>query len=375
MEKTKINNTQHELALEYEIRTTATAANVLFGFWSHDIGGNHIGDGCPGTGDPSNYTSSELLLRWVQFGALSPVLRTHCDHCERRPWMFPFHAVELIDAYHLRAALGPYIYSEARAGYDSAVVFVHPMYYDHPINHPEAYSFTHQYMFGDNIISAPISDIVGNTSGVQARKDVWLPPGIWTRWDGSETLAGPIVDTRNYSVAEMPLFVSAGSVLPFKGSGPANVQATSPDLVWVVWTCPSVLTASYTVYEDDGVSLDYLKQPGAQTHASYTLSSGNTTQSLQLSVSPTVGSYSNMPASRAQGLQLRGLAGGVVSTVLVNGLPLPRVQAGASRGWWLETTSSLANGPERTLAVRAGSVAMKDGVVITVAWTSQGPNL
>jgi Glycosyl hydrolases family 31 len=50
--------------LQYQIRQTKTAANVLFGWWSHDIGGFHTGDGCPGDGDPTNTTGAEMLLRW-----------------------------------------------------------------------------------------------------------------------------------------------------------------------------------------------------------------------------------------------------------------------------------------------------------------------
>ena len=53
-------------ALAFETYFTATAANVGFGYWSHDIGG-HI----PGPVAP------ELYTRWIQFGIFSPILRTH----------------------------------------------------------------------------------------------------------------------------------------------------------------------------------------------------------------------------------------------------------------------------------------------------------
>ena len=69
------------------------ASNVLFGWWSHDIGGNHNGGYSgyepkqhrpkpgpyPGDEDPKNHTGSEMLLRWIQFGVFSPILRTHCE--------------------------------------------------------------------------------------------------------------------------------------------------------------------------------------------------------------------------------------------------------------------------------------------------------
>ena len=52
--------------LGYEIEMTPTASNVLFGYWSHDIGGNHNGTADPGDDDPKNVTGGQMLLRWVQ---------------------------------------------------------------------------------------------------------------------------------------------------------------------------------------------------------------------------------------------------------------------------------------------------------------------
>ena len=57
---------QHEVSLYWQVKTTQTAANVLWGYWSHDIGGFHTGKGCPGVSDPKNVTGSELFLRWIQ---------------------------------------------------------------------------------------------------------------------------------------------------------------------------------------------------------------------------------------------------------------------------------------------------------------------
>jgi alpha-glucosidase (family GH31 glycosyl hydrolase) len=71
--------------LQMQVAMTAQASNVLFGYWSHDIGGFHNGTvikgfakGYPymGDEDPSNATQSELYLRWLQFGTFSPIFRT-----------------------------------------------------------------------------------------------------------------------------------------------------------------------------------------------------------------------------------------------------------------------------------------------------------
>lgn len=50
-------------SLAFQPHFTATAANVLYGYWSHDIGGHVHGKVTP-----------ELHAWWVQFGAFSPIL-------------------------------------------------------------------------------------------------------------------------------------------------------------------------------------------------------------------------------------------------------------------------------------------------------------
>ena len=68
--------------LEYEVYMTSRASNVGFGWWSHDMGGfrEHAGFSAhAGFVDRAWHTEApELYLRWLQFGALSPILRMHC---------------------------------------------------------------------------------------------------------------------------------------------------------------------------------------------------------------------------------------------------------------------------------------------------------
>jgi alpha-glucosidase (family GH31 glycosyl hydrolase) len=112
-------------SLAFQPWFTATAANVGYAYWSHDIGGH-----MPGAVDP------ELYTRWVQFGAFSPILRTHTTKnpdSERRIWAYPEPFSSILRAtFQLRYALQPYIYTEARKTYDTGVAFFRPLYYDWP---------------------------------------------------------------------------------------------------------------------------------------------------------------------------------------------------------------------------------------------------
>eukprot|EP00947_MAST-08B_sp_MAST-8B-sp1_P003082 g3082.t1 len=239
--------------LQFEVAMTPKASNVLFGWWSHDIGGNHNGGTTgydkhnntptfgpfPGDEAPNNATGSEMLLRWIQFGVFSPILRTHCEPtCDRYVWHYP-HFNAMRAAMRLRDALVPYIYTAGRAaalapmsagagaegrrggrngggggssggdgggGGDGSgsprpvtmptspgISLVRPLYYAWPTEEHAYGQFSDsQYMFGSDILVAPVavpgansssssSSIgggggSGETTATIANTDIFLPP-------------------------------------------------------------------------------------------------------------------------------------------------------------------------------------------------------
>jgi len=157
-------------SLAFQPWFTATAANVGYAYWSHDIGGH-----MPGAVEP------ELYTRWVQFGAFSPILRTHTTknpETERRVWAYPEPYSSILRAtFQLRYALEPYLYTEARRTYDTGVAFFRPLYYDWP-QEDAAYTSKGEYIFGDQMLVAPVtapadkvSSLTTETVAAQGRVD------------------------------------------------------------------------------------------------------------------------------------------------------------------------------------------------------------
>jgi len=363
---------QHESALAYEVTTAASAANLLVSYLSHDIGGNHLGDGCPGAGIPLNETSSELLLRWVQFGAVSSFFRTHCDKCERRPWMFPFHAAPLADAYRLRGALLPLVYTAAHEASITGLAPVRPLYWAFPES-SEAYAVPfYQYGLTDAIVAAPIVTFTDPPSSAgSVEKTTWVPPGAWSTWDGARVLNGPMNHTRAYNSSEMALFVRAGTLLALQATDAPNVAASSPDLVWTLfppapagWVSGSVGSGSARVWEDEGEGNAYLHGVGAVTNATWSLSPTGT---LSLFVQPAAGAYPGMPVSRGVSLQVRGLPPSAsIDGVTVNGAPVPAGRPGDSVGWWRAPGPFSLVTPVGSLVVSAGRFPLASGAIIAV---------
>jgi len=340
------------LTLDFEVQMTPMAANVLFGYWSHDIGGFHSGNGSPGDGDPKNVTGSELLLRWIQFGAVAPIDRTHCDHCERRIWLFP-HFEWMKQAFVLRNALVPYIYTNARNAFETGVSLVHPMYYANP-NSEEAYSYKTQYMFGQDIIAAPITTVT-NPQSHAVPKAVWLPSGVWVNWNGTKTYQGPIVVNDNYGVQDIPIFVRSGVVIPLQTAASVVSSFANP-IMWTVF--PGANSGRGQIYEDDGNSLDYMSNRYATTNVAYTVS----ISTIMVNISPTSGSFSGMPTSRSHMVQIRDYINNPAS-VKVNGQTIP--PGTGTPGWYISNTYTL-DITQGALVISTGNLPVNSQISVEI---------
>ena len=273
-------------ALAYQPAFTATAANVAYGYWSHDIGG-HLGN------DPD----PELYLRWIQWGIFSPILRTHStksSEIERRIWKYPEQFNAMREAFRLRYALVPYIYSAARKAYETGVAICHPLYYEYPKRN-EAYSFRGEYFFGDDMIVAPVTSKADPVNGL-ASKSIWLPPGDWYEWFSGTTLKGNVTVERKYTVDEIPLFVKAGAVVPLYPKV-SNLQQPIDTLILF---CVPGRNGGAELYDDDGATSAY------REHAAWTsVSQENPGGGRKIiTIAPRRGSYQGMPSKRAYEIRI-----------------------------------------------------------------------
>lgn len=291
-------------SLEYQPYFTNTASNVLYDYWSHDIGGHQAAYRGQGI-DP------ELYVRWMQYGALSPIFRTHSSknpRMNKELWNFTGDAfTALTNAVRLRYTLAPYIYTMARKTYDSGVALCRPLYYDYPA-FQEAYDFSREYQFGDDMLVAPIgAPMVDGASTVR----VWLPPGNdWYEWNTGTLLKGGQVVSRKFSLLEYPIYVKAGAVVPMYPSSVGNLKVNPSQTIIGVF--PGGDRGSASIYEDAGDSKDYDKQY-AVTHVMF-LRSG---RALRVAILPRTGSFAGMDA--VKDYQVKVFGSEMPVSVSVNG--------------------------------------------------------
>lgn len=284
-------------SLDFQPYFNSTASNVLYGYWSHDIGGHHMADRI----DP------ELYIRWMQFGALSPVMRTHSAKSaglKKEVWNFaPEHADILRSTIRQRYALAPYIYTMARKAYDEGISLCRPMYYEWP-EASEAYAFRNQYLFGDDILVAPVT--APGKEGYATVK-VWLPEGKWYEWQTGTMLDGGRTVERTFALDEYPVYVRAGAILPMYGDTVKNLNANDEEILLTLFPGGS---GEFSLYEDNGDDKRYAAE-FARTHLK-SVRNGNL---LTVTVGKRTGAYRGMPAERKFSVKVLASAAPVSVTV------------------------------------------------------------
>lgn len=288
-------------SLDFQPYFNSTASNVLYGYWSHDIGGHQGADSI----------NPELYVRWMQFGALSPVLRSHSTKIaglKKEPWVFDHEVSDILrGVIRQRYSMVPYIYTMARKMYETGVSLCRPMYYDYP-EQEEAYDFRNQYMFGDNMMIAPITTPMKD--GYSEVK-IWLPEGQWYEYPSGRLLQGDQIVTRNFKLDEYPIYMKSGAIIPMYNDKVMNLNRTDEAIILNI--IPGETSSDFILYEDNGDDKNYRTE-----FATTAIHSEKVDSTLTVTVAPRHGVYDGMPLNRSY--QLKVLASSIPKKVKVNGV-------------------------------------------------------
>lgn len=191
-------------------------------------------------------TTPELLIRWMQLGAISPFFRNHYAKGTRNQEVFAFDQVTM-DACRvsldLRYHLIPYIYDLAHED----MPILRPMVLEYP-DDPMCREMTDQCMLGDSLIAAPVM-----TPGVTARA-VYLPKGTWYDYYTGKRYSGGKYVLADAPIERIPLFAKAGAVIPVSDGKPQSTEDIN-DVILEVF--PG--NGRHICYMDDGETLAYQK--------------------------------------------------------------------------------------------------------------------
>ncbi|MGW1886083.1 glycoside hydrolase family 31 protein [Streptomyces sp. NPDC001970] len=183
-------------------------------WWNTDIGGFH-------GGDPDDPAYREVMVRWFQFGALSPLMRLHGFRDPGMPlgpemtggpnevWSYGEETGAILEQYvRLRERLKPYVLKVMREAHEEGLPVMRPLFLEFPQDEL-AWQFEHVYMFGPDLLVAPVLE-----SGARTWM-TYLPAGArWTdAWTG-ETYEGGEIVTVDAPLDRIPLFLRDGASIP-----------------------------------------------------------------------------------------------------------------------------------------------------------------
>lgn len=233
-------------------------------YWNTDIGGfitwNSYRDGVK---DPAY---RELYVRWTQFGAFTPMMRSHGTNTPREIYQFGEKGSWEFDALekyiNLRYMMLPYLYSTAWKVSKNGDTFMRPLFMDFPQD-VQVHDMDNQYMFGRSLLVAPVTEpmYVDQDKNVNLNdiktKQVYLPAGsnwvdFWTgqTWSGGQTVR------KATPIDVMPIYVKAGSILPV---GPKVQYATEQKWDKLEIRVYPGKDGEFVLYEDENDNYNYEK--------------------------------------------------------------------------------------------------------------------
>ena len=265
----------------------------------------------------------ELFVRWMQFGAFSPMMRSHGADIYRELYYFgnPGDPVydALLDAIRLRYRLMPYTYSHAWQVSHHDDSFMRALFMDFK-NDKQTWDNKREFMYGRNLLVCPVLDPlyteekIERTRGkeyptidwtAEKRYDVYLPQGTkWYDYYTNQCYDGGQELSTLAPLAYAPLYVKAGSIIPL---GP-DVQYTNEkpwdNLDIIVYPGAN---GEFTLYEDEGDNYNYEKGLYSTITFKWNDKSG------VLTIDKRQGSFPGMLTQRTFNVKIAGTSGKAIS--------------------------------------------------------------
>ena len=180
-------------------------------WWTTDIGGFHGGN----IHDPKFH---EILVRWFELGTFCPVMRLHGfrepfkqplgttgggkmnSGAENEVWSYGEEVYEICKKYmELRETLRPYVRGLMKEAHEKGTPVMRPLFYDFP-DDPKTWEIEDQYMFGSDILVAPI------LYADERERTLYLPKGSWKHLFTGEVYEGGTTVTVAAPLDQLPVF-------------------------------------------------------------------------------------------------------------------------------------------------------------------------
>jgi alpha-glucosidase (family GH31 glycosyl hydrolase) len=262
--------------LEAQIAVGVNHSLSVGPYWGSDIGGFL----------PNKELTGELYARWFQFGTFCPSFRAHGrTWWTRLPWGWGLDTLGPIEEREspllselnnpaiepickryaeLRYQLLSYNYTLAWQARETGLPFMRALWLHYP-NDARARGLGDEYLWGRDLLVAPVFE-KGATN-----RELYLPQGLWYDWWTSAKQDGGSSIKRPVDLATMPIYVRAGAIIPVDPIRQYTGEKVSGPLTLRIYRGAN---GDYTLYEDDGESLAYLKGDAVLTRLQWNDATG-----------------------------------------------------------------------------------------------------
>ncbi len=269
------------LRQQIEMVANPTWRHYQYPFLANDTGGFH-------PRALQGAAAEELYIRWAQFSAFGSIMQVFGGPSvpeQNAPFGWSGTVQENFRTHtHLRLRLFPYIYTHA---------LLTRLTGRKMIQGDAEHRF--QYRFGSEFLVAPVHE-----PGASNRV-VWLPPGQrWIDyWTGDSYEGGQDV-TIPAPLSHLPLLVRAGAIIPMREYAPSVARGDNATLILDIYPEGAKQPSQFTLYEDDGISNDYL----ANRFTSTLVVCEPALQTITLKIAPICGDYNGKPGKRRWKLEV-----------------------------------------------------------------------
>ena len=272
---------------------TSTASNIGYGWWSHDIGGHMQGD-----------KDLERLVRWIQFGVFSPIMRLHSSNSPffiKEPAKLEEPYKTIIKRFmRFRHRMLPYLYTMNYKAYADGEPLICPVYYHCPKD-KDAYGVGNEYFFGSELLVGAISvkeDREIKMSSVRCL----IPEGRYY-----DIFTGRIYAKRQLrklyrSLETIPVLLKSGGIVPLAGEDDMDSFKNPSELELLIGAGAS---GSFTLYEDDGISAEYINGKCVKTDIA--IDWVEDSKSMTITIGGAQGDISLIPSQRHIFIKIYGI--------------------------------------------------------------------
>ncbi len=201
--------------------------------------------------------SEELWIRWLQFGALCPIMRDLVAYYPIELWTSELTQQAFRQYARLHLSLVPYLYSYAELAHRHGHPIMRHLFLAYP-DDANVHNLDYQYLLGEELLVAPVL-----TPGA-VEWQVYLPKGEWIDWWSGERFSGERSVIVPAPLMQIPIFAKAGAIIPQMSPDadtlvPAqdpSVRVANDDLIIDVFSVSNSQTTTFQLWDGTRITWD-----------------------------------------------------------------------------------------------------------------------